>query len=42
VVDRDPWKTHTRFLISHRLLIDEQYAGPLSSHTRESMQRTRV
>ncbi len=25
----NPWATHTRFLISHRLLIDEQYAGPL-------------
>jgi SNF2 family DNA or RNA helicase len=25
----NPWATHTRFLISHRLLIDEAYAGPL-------------
>src|SRR5262249_56958600 len=25
----NPWATHTRFLISHRLLVDEQYAGPL-------------
>jgi len=25
----NPWATHTRFLISHRLLIDEQYAGPM-------------
>jgi hypothetical protein len=25
----NPWATHTRFLISHRLLIDEQYGGPL-------------
>lgn len=25
----NPWKTHTRFLISHRLLIDEQYAGSM-------------
>ncbi|MFN5074715.1 MAG: SNF2-related protein, partial [Planctomyces sp.] len=25
----NPWSTHTRFLISHRLLIDEAYAGPL-------------
>ncbi|MBV9125878.1 MAG: DEAD/DEAH box helicase [Planctomycetes bacterium] len=25
----NPWATHTRFLISHRLLIDETYAGPL-------------
>jgi hypothetical protein len=25
----NPWTTHTRFLISHRLLIDEDYAGPL-------------
>src|SRR5256885_5999356 len=25
----NPWNTHPRFLISHRLLIDEGYAGPL-------------
>lgn len=25
----NPWGTHTRFLISHRLLIDDTYAGPL-------------
>ncbi len=25
----NPWATHSRFLISHRLLIDEAYAGPL-------------
>ncbi len=25
----NPWTTHTRFLISHRLLIDEVYTGPL-------------
>lgn len=25
----NPWGTHTRFLVSHRLLIDESYAGPL-------------
>jgi SNF2 family DNA or RNA helicase len=25
----NPWRTHTRFLVSHRLLIDEEYAGPL-------------
>jgi hypothetical protein len=25
----NPWKTHSRFLISHRLLVDEAYAGPL-------------
>lgn len=25
----NPWTTHSRFLISHRLLIDEHYAGPL-------------
>src|SRR5262249_14483118 len=24
----NPWATHTRFLISHRLLIDEAYTGP--------------
>ncbi|QDS93881.1 RNA polymerase-associated protein RapA [Roseimaritima multifibrata] len=28
----NPWSTHTRFLISHRLLIDEAYAGPLRDH----------
>lgn len=25
----NPWNSHTRFLISHRLLIDEEYAAPL-------------
>lgn len=25
----NPWVTHARFLISHRLLIDEAYAGPM-------------
>ena len=25
----NPWGTHTRFLISHRLLIDDTYAAPL-------------
>lgn len=25
----NPWNTHSRFLISHRLLIDEAYTGPL-------------
>jgi hypothetical protein len=25
----NPWATHTRFLISHRLLIDEAYAAPM-------------
>ena len=25
----NPWSTHTRWLVSHRLLIDEAYAGPL-------------
>jgi superfamily II DNA or RNA helicase len=25
----NPWSTHARFLISHRLLIDEAYAAPL-------------
>ena len=24
----NPWTTHSRFLVSHRLLIDEAYAGP--------------
>ena len=28
----NPWGTHTRFLVSHRLLIDENYAGPLRDH----------
>src|SRR5690606_33480283 len=28
----NPWSTHTRFLVSHRLLIDEAYAGPLRDH----------
>ena len=28
----NPWGTHTRFLISHRLLIDETYVGPLRDH----------
>lgn len=27
----NPWTTHSRFLISQRLLIDEAYAGPLRS-----------
>ena len=25
----NPWTTHTRFLVSHKLLIDEAYAGPM-------------
>ncbi len=25
----NPWKTHTRFIISHALVRDERYAGPL-------------
>lgn len=25
----NPWGTHSRFLVSHRLLIDESYTGPL-------------
>ena len=25
----NPWGTHSRFLVSHRLLTDEHYAGPL-------------
>ena len=25
----NPWGTHSRFLVSHRLLIDENYAAPL-------------
>ena len=28
----NPWSTHSRFLVSHRLLIDEAYAGPLRDH----------
>jgi SNF2 family DNA or RNA helicase len=27
----NPWTTHSRFLVSHRLLIDEDYVGPLRS-----------
>ena len=27
----NPWTTHSRFLISHKLLIREEYAGPLRS-----------
>lgn len=29
----NPWSTHTRFLVSNRLLIDETYAGPLRDPT---------
>ncbi|MEE9391322.1 MAG: DEAD/DEAH box helicase family protein [Planctomycetota bacterium] len=25
----NPWRTHSRFLVSHRLLADETYAGPM-------------
>src|SRR6185312_6393185 len=25
----NPWSTHSRFLVSHRLLADESYSGPL-------------
>jgi superfamily II DNA or RNA helicase len=32
----NPWTTHTRFLVSHRLLIDEAYAGPLRDHLETS------
>ena len=28
----NPWGTHTRFLVSHRLLIDENYTGPLRDY----------
>ncbi|MFN3194041.1 MAG: DISARM system SNF2-like helicase DrmD [Aureliella sp.] len=28
----NPWSTHSRFLVSHRLLIDENYAAPLRDH----------
>jgi len=28
-LDANPWKTHSRFIISHALLRDETYAGPL-------------
>ncbi|HET9741886.1 MAG TPA: DISARM system SNF2-like helicase DrmD [Terriglobales bacterium] len=27
----NPWTTHSRFLISHRLLIDANYAGPMAA-----------
>lgn len=29
----NPWKTFPRFLVSHRLLVDETYAGPLRAWT---------
>jgi superfamily II DNA or RNA helicase len=28
----NPWETHSRFLVSHRLLIEESYASPLRDH----------
>ena len=28
-VPANPWSTHTRFLVSNRLLIDENYTAPL-------------
>jgi SNF2 family DNA or RNA helicase len=31
----NPWTTHTRFLVSHRLLVDEAYAGPLRDWLRD-------
>jgi len=31
----NPWSTHSRFLISHRLLIDETYTGTLRDWLRE-------
>jgi DNA-binding transcriptional regulator YiaG len=31
----NPWSTHPRFLVSHRLLIDEAYAAPLRDWLRE-------
>lgn len=31
----NPWKTHTRFILSHALLRDERYAGPLRDWLRE-------
>ena len=35
----NPWTTHTRFLISHRLLIDEAYVGPLRDWLGERLPR---
>lgn len=31
----NPWTTHTRFLVSQKLLVDEAYAGPLRDHLGE-------
>jgi len=31
----NPWKTHSRFLISHKLLIDEEYVAPLRTNLGE-------
>jgi hypothetical protein len=31
----NPWTTHSRFLISHRLLIDESYTGPMLDWLRD-------
>lgn len=31
----NPWSTHSRLLVSHKLLIDEAYAGPLRDHLGE-------
>jgi hypothetical protein len=31
----NPWTTHSRFLISHRLLIDEAYTGPMLDWLRD-------
>ena len=36
----NPWTTHTRFLVSERLLIDEQYAGPLRDWLDESKEHS--
>src|SRR5450631_2336752 len=38
----NPWTTHSRFLISHRLLIDEAYAGPPSQLARRVSPRHHV
>ena len=35
----NPWRTHSRFLVSHRLLIDETYAGPLAQWLDEDRPR---
>ena len=37
----NPWRTHNRFLVSHRLLIDEAYAADLRAWLSEPAQSGR-